>query len=301
VSRPTLSEFASFAAVAEHRSFRKAADALGVSRSALSHALLGLEQNLGVRLLNRTTRSVSLTEAGAHLLEGIRPVLRDLDTALDTLAEARGAPAGTLRINVNKSAARLLLREVVPRFLSRYPNVELDLVSDGRLVDIVATGFDAGVRLAEDVPQDMIAVRFGGDVRFVTVASPAYLAHHTAPATPDDLRLHRCIRHRLPSGKRYRWEFSKHGEEMTVDVPGALTLDDNDLMVRAAADGLGIAYVPESVTRNWLESGRLVPVLTHWCPPIPGLTLYYPANRHMPSSLRAFIDVLKETDRTLTR
>jgi DNA-binding transcriptional LysR family regulator len=301
VSRPTLNELAAFAAVAEHRSFRKAADAIGVSRSALSHALLGLEQNLGVRLLNRTTRSVSLTDAGAHLLAGIRPVLRDLDTALDRLAEARGAPAGTLRINANKSAARLLLREVVPQFLSRYPDVELDLVSDGRLVDIVATGFDAGIRLAEDVPQDMIAVKIGGDVRFVTVASPAYLAGQAAPATPDDLRLHRCIRHRLPSGKRYRWEFSKHGEEMIVDVPGALTLDDNDLMVQAAANGLGIAYVPESFARSGLESGRLVFVLSDWCPPIPGLTLYYPGNRHVPSALRAFIDVLKEANSKLVR
>ncbi len=301
MSKPTLNDLAAFAAVAEHRSFRKAADAVGVSRPALSHALLGLEQNLDVRLLNRTTRSVSLTEAGAHLLAGIRPVLRDLDTALDALAEARGAPAGTLRINANKSATRLLLRAVVPQFLARYPNVELDLVSDGRLVDIVAAGFDAGVRLAEDVPQDMIAVRFGGDVRFVTVASPAYLAHRTIPATPDDLRLHRCIRHRLPSGRRYRWEFSKHGEEIIVDVPGALTLDDNDLMSQAAADGLGIAYVPEAFAREGLGSGQLVSVLADWCPPIPGLTLYYPGNRHMPSALRAFIDVLKEASSNLVQ
>jgi DNA-binding transcriptional LysR family regulator len=301
VARPTLNDLAAFAAVAEHRNFRKAADAIGVSRSALSHALLGLEQNLGVRLLNRTTRSVSLTEAGAHLLAGIRPVLHDLDTALDRLAEARGEPAGTLRINANKSAARRLLREVVPRFLSKFPNVELDLVSDGRLIDIVETGFDAGVRLAEDVPQDMVAVKFGGDVRFVTVASPSYLARRTIPATPDDLRLHCCIRHRLPSGKRYRWEFSKHGEEMIVDVPGTLTLDDIDLMVHAAADGLGIAYVPESSAQNWLESGQLVSVLPDWCPPIPGLTLYYPGNRHMPSALRAFIDVLKETNGNLVQ
>jgi DNA-binding transcriptional LysR family regulator len=296
VARPTFNELAAFAAVAEHRSFRKAADAIGVSRSALSHALLGLEQNLGVRLLNRTTRSVSLTAAGAHLLAGIGPVLQDLDTALDALAEARGAPAGTLRINANKSAARRLLREVVPQFLSRYPNVELDLVSDGRLVDIVATGFDAGIRLAEDVPQDMIAVKFGGDVRFITVASPAYLARRTAPTTPDDLRLHHCIRHRLPSGKRYRWEFSKHGEEMIIDVPGPLTLDDNDLMVQVATDGLGIAYVPEGFAQKNLGSGRLVSVLADWCPPIRGLTLYYPGNRHVPSALRAFIDVLKQAN-----
>ncbi len=300
MARPTLDELAAFAAVAEHRSFRKAADALGVSRSGLSHALRGLEQNLGVRLLNRTTRSVSLTEAGAHLLADIRPVLRDLDTALDALAEARGAPAGTLRINANKSAVRLLLRRVVPQYLSRYPNVALDLVSDGRLVDIVATGFDAGVRLAEDVPQDMIAVRFGGDVRFMTVASPAYLARQTIPTTPDDLHRHRCIRHRLPGGKLYRWEFSRHGEEMVIDAPGALTLDDNHLMTRAAADGLGIAYVPESFARSRLEAKTLVPVLLDWCPPIPGLTLYYPGNRHVPSALRAFIDVLKRSEHERT-
>jgi DNA-binding transcriptional LysR family regulator len=301
VVRPTLNELAAFTAIAEHRSFRKAADAIGVSRSALSHALLGLEQNLGVRLLNRTTRSVSLTQAGAQLLASIKPVLKDLDTAFDTLAEARGAPAGPLRINANTSAARLLLREVVPQFLSRYPHVELDLVSDGRLVDIVETGFDAGIRLAEAVPQDMIAVRFGGDVRFVAVASPAYLALQGAPITPDELRQHCCIRQRLPSGKRYSWEFSKHGAEMIVDVPGTLTLDDNDLMVQAAADGLGIAYVPEAFAREALRSGRLVAVLADWCPPIPGLTLYYPGNRHMPAALRAFIDVLKEANSKLVR
>jgi DNA-binding transcriptional LysR family regulator len=301
VARPTLNELAAFMAVAEHRSFRKAADIAGVSRSALSHALLGLEQNLGVRLLNRTTRSVSLTQAGAQLLDKIKPVLNDLDTAFDALAEARRAPAGLLRINANFSAARLLLREVVPQFLARYPNVELDLVSEGRLVDIVETGFDAGVRLAEAVPQDMIAIRFGGDVRFVAVASPAYLAQRTAPATPDDLHQHRCIRQRLPSGKRYSWEFSKHGDELAVDVPGALTLDDNDLMVDAAANGLGIAYVPEAFAWKAIDAGQLVRVLADWCPPIPGLTLYYPSNRHMPSALRAFIDVLKECRGSLTR
>ncbi|MGJ4945910.1 LysR family transcriptional regulator [Bradyrhizobium sp. HKCCYLS1011] len=296
MAKPTFNELAAFAAVAEHLSFRKAADALGVSRSALSHTLLGLEQSVGVRLLNRTTRSVSLTEAGAQLLAGIRPVLLDLDAALDRLAEARGAPAGKLRINANKSATRLLLGRVVPRFLAKFPAVELDLVSDGRLIDIVETGFDAGVRLAEDVPQDMVAVRLGGDVRFVAVASPAYLAQQPVPNTPDDLRAHRCIRHRLPSGKLYRWEFSKHGEEMTVDVPGALTLDDNDFMAHAAADGLGIAYVPQSSAQRWLDAGQLVLVLADWCPPIPGLALYYPRNRHVPSALRAFIDTLKETN-----
>lgn len=294
MGRPSLNELAAFAAVAEHRSFRKAADTTGVTRSALSHAVLGLEQNLGVRLLNRTTRSVSLTDAGTHLLEGIQPLLQNLDAALDTVAAARGVPKGTLRINLNKSAAHLLLRDVVPTFLSKYPAVELDFVSDGRFVDIVATGFDAGVRLLEDVPQDMIAVKFGGDVRFVAVASPGYIADSRVPLTPDELYQHNCIRQRLPSGRRYRWEFSKHGQEITVDVPGLLTLDDNKLMVQAAGDGLGIAYVPEAFARKLLDAGGLVLVLEDWCPVIPGLALYYPGNRHMPSALRAFIDVLKE-------
>src|SRR5579859_1766491 len=184
MNRPSLNDLHSFAKVAEHRSFRKAADALGVSRSALSHALLGLERNLGVRLLNRTTRSVFPTEVGARLLANLGPVLRDLDAALDTLAEVRGRPSGTLRINSNKEAARLLLRRVVPQFLARYPDVELDLVSEGRLVDIVEQGFDAGVRLAEAVPQDMIVIRIDSDTRFIAVASPVYLAGRVPPVTP---------------------------------------------------------------------------------------------------------------------
>lgn len=295
MTRPTLTDLEAFRAVAFHRSFRKAADALGLSRSTLSHTLIDLEKALGVRLLNRTTRSVSPTDAGARLLERLDPVLRDLDMALDGLAEDRGVPQGRLRINANKGAAEILLERVVPPFLARYPDVELDLVSEGRLVDIVEEGFDAGVRLAESVPQDMIAVRLGGDIRFVAVASPAYLAGRDPLAVPDDLSRHACIRQRLPSGKRYRWEFSRNGEELTVDVPGALTLDDIDLMVRAASDGLGIAYVPEIAARKRMESGQLVTVLDDWCPPIPGLVLYYPGYRLVPSALRAFIEVLKET------
>ncbi|MGX9430429.1 MULTISPECIES: LysR family transcriptional regulator [Bradyrhizobium] len=294
--RPSLNDLAAFASVANLRSFRRAAETIGVSRSALSHAMIGLERNLGIRLLNRTTRSVSLTEAGARLLAHLGPVLQDLDAALDSLAEVRGTPSGTLRINANKSGAAILLRDVIPHFLAHHPEVEIDLVSEGRLVDIVEQGFDAGVRLAEAVPQDMVAVRFGGDARFIAVASPAYLEGRDPPITPDDLHAHRCIRQRLPSGKRYRWEFSRHGAEVVVDVPGVLTLDDNDLIVEAAADGLGIAYVPESFARTLLDSGHLVAVLEDWCPPIPGLALYYPRNRHVPSTLRAFIDTLKEAE-----
>jgi DNA-binding transcriptional LysR family regulator len=181
--------------------------------------------------------------------------------------------------------------------MTRYPGVSLDLVVDGRLVDIVAEGFDAGIRLAEDVPADMVAVRFGEDVRFLAVASPSYLRQHPAPASPDDLAHHQCIRQRLPSGKRYRWEFSRHGQSILLDVPGTLTLNSSPLMVDAAINGLGIAYVPDVHARAALADGRLVTVLEPWCPPIPGLCLWFPANRHMPASLRALIDLIKERNR----
>jgi DNA-binding transcriptional LysR family regulator len=296
--RPSLTDLTAFAAVARHRSFRAAADVLGVSRSSLSHAILGLEQKLGVRLLHRTRRCVAPTEAGHQLLQRLTPLLRDLD---DMLATASGSSsdgaAGPLRINASEGAARWLLRHVVPCFLERHPRVTLDLVSEGRLVDIVADGFDAGVRLREAVPQDMVILPFGGDMRFLAVAAPAYVAKHGAPATPDDLYRHRCIRQRLPSGKPYRWEFEHDADEITIDVPGALTLDNNALMAEAAADGLGIAFVPESFARQALADGRLVAVLEDWCPPIPGLCLYYPGHRHVPSPLRAFITELRDAER----
>lgn len=252
-----------------------------------------LEARLDVRLLNRTTRSVSATEAGERLLARLHPLLRDFDLALQEVDAFRSGPGSTLRINASEGAARLLLGLVAPLFLSRHPGMSLDLVTNGRLVDIVAEGFDAGVRLGEAVPQDMVAVRFGGEVRFVAVASPAYLAARDAPRTPDDLRDHACIRIRLPSGKPYRWEFMRHGQELSVDVPGALTLDHTELMAEAAANGLGIAYVPQRSAQPWIERGALVIVLDEWCPWIPGLFLYYPSHRYVPLGLRAFIDVLK--------
>jgi len=293
MARPTLNELEALTTLARHLSFQHAADALGISRSALSHTIIGLEKTLGVRLFNRTTRSVSPTDAGLRLLERLAPALRGLDAALDGVAEERGDPGGRLRINASKGPAQFLLRHVVPQFLARYPLVELDLVSEGRLVDIVAENFDAGVRLYEAVPRDMIAVRFGGHARFIAIAAPAYLTGRRPLEVPDDLLGHRCIRQRLPSGKRYRWEFNRRGEEIVIDPPGVLTLDDNDLMVQAAIDGLGIAFVPESFARGALRSHRLVEVLPDWCPPFPGLALYYPGNRYVPAALRAFIDGLK--------
>lgn len=293
MNKPTLSDLRAFMAVAEHRSFRRAADLLGITRSTLSHAVRGLEDSVGARLLHRTTRSVSLTEAGERLLGRLDPLMSDLDAALEEVAGEQGHTTGTLRINGGENAIRLLLQTVVPEFLARYPGVELDLVADGRLVDIVQQGFDAGVRLGEAVPKDMVAVRLGPDMRFLAVASPEYLAAHPAPKTPDALMQHQCIRQRLPSGKRYRWEFLKRRQEVAIDVPGALTLDNNQLIVEAAIDGLGIAYVPEPYARAALHDERLVPVLEDWCPTIPGLFLYFPRTRHMSTSLRAFIDMVR--------
>ena len=291
--RPSLADLGALAAIVAHRSFRKAADEAGLSPSTLSHMMRSLEARMGVRLLHRTTRSVSPTEAGARLLDRLRPVLRDLDLAVAETRGSGGEPAGTLRINSNEAAARLLLREAVPVFLRRFPGMSLDLVTDGRLVDIVAEGFDAGIRLGEAVPKDMVAVRFGGEVRFVAVAAPAYLADREPPSAPDELRNHACIRVRLPSGKPYRWEFAKDGQEVSIDVPGSLTLDHVELMVQAAVAGLGIAYVPARTAQPHLDSGALVAVLDDWCPPIPGLFLYYSGHRHVPAGLKAFIDVLK--------
>lgn len=293
-SRPALSDLTAFAAIVNHRSFRKAADELGLAPSTLSHMMRTLESSMGVRLLHRTTRSVSPTEAGERLIARLQPVLRDLDLALAEVDNFRDSPSGTLRINTSEIAARLLLQKVLPVFLTRYPDMQLDLVTEGRLVDIVADGYDAGIRLGEAVPQDMIGVRFGGAVRFIAVASPGYLASRRRPKTPDDLKQHECIRFRLTSGKMFRWEFAKRGQEITVDVPGALTLDHVELMAEAATRGLGIAYISEHSARPWLERGDLETVLDDWCPSIPGLFLYYPGHRHVPPGLKAFIEVLKE-------
>lgn len=296
MGKATLADLQAFTIVAARRSFVKAAGELGVSRSALSHAMRGLESDLNVRLLHRTTRSVSLTEAGERLLARLRPVLSDLDHALDDVVRDDKALRGTLRINGSDGAIRQLLRTIVPRFLAMYPLMELDLVSEGRFVDIVAEGFDAGVRLGEAVHKDMIAVRVSEDLRFIAVASPRYLRKHGSPTVPEELQLHRCIRQRLPGGKRYRWEFARHGQAVTIDPPGALTLDSNTLMVDAALDGLGIAYVPEPYAREALARKRLVAVLSDWCPLIPGLFLYFPGSRHIPAGLRAFIDLLREME-----
>ena len=297
MSKPTLSDLSVFLAICAHRSFRKAADELGVSPSTLSHAMRSLEGRLGVRLLNRSTRSVSPTEAGLRLADQLRPALLAVDHALEDVGKFGKRPSGTLRVSAGASAARVLLARIVPEFRRVYPDVTLDLVAEDALVDIVEQGFDAGLRLYEAVPQDMTAIRLGGDMRFLAVASPAYLEGRTAPRSPADLAQHQCIRFRLRSGRIFRWEFEKHGEEVAIDVPGTLILDSHGLMIEAAVAGMGIAYVPESVTRRHLDNGSMVTVLEDWCPYLPGLHLYYPGHRHIPPALRALIDTIRSMRR----
>jgi DNA-binding transcriptional LysR family regulator len=292
--RAGLSELTAFMAIADQRSFRAAARTLGVSPSALSHAMRGLEARLDVRLFNRTTRSVALTEAGEQLLRRVRPALADLEDAVNAVASARDRPSGSIRISASEAAARPLVRHVLPAFLAGYPEIQVEIVVDSRLVDIVADGFDAGIRVLEAVPRDMIAVRFGPDMRFAAVASPAYLERHKPPKAPQDLLRHRCIRFRFDSGALYRWDLQSRGKTANLDVQGPLTLGNLNLTVEAALHGIGIAWVPQSEVAEHLAAGRLVQLLPQWSPTLAGLCLYYPANRHPPTALRLFAQAVRE-------
>ena len=288
-----LNELTAFAAVARLRSFRKAALERGVSASALSHALRTLEERLGVRLLNRTTRSVTPTEAGQRLLARLEPAMREIDDALLDLSTLQDVPAGKLRLNVPRPAARLLLAPMLSCFVARYPRVQVELVTDDGMIDIVRDGFDAGIRFGEQVAADMIAVPVGAPQPFLVVASPAYLAAHGAPATPHALLEHACIGRRFPSGRQYAWEFGQEGEAVSIAVSGPLVFDDDELMLRAARDGAGLAYVYEADARADIAAGRLVNVLERCLPPPSRYFLYYPSRRQMPAVLRAFVDMLR--------
>ena len=294
MARPSLNDLGAFVAVATHRSFRRAADELGTAPSTLSHAMRALEERLGVRLLNRTTRSVSPTEAGARLLDHLQGALASLDAALDSVADFRGRLTGTVRVNAPRLAAAMLVRDVLPVMVERFPDVTVDLVVQGQLVDIVSAGFDAGVRLVGSIPKDMIAVPMSAPMRFACVASPAYLARAGVPGTPDELGRHHCIGHRMPSGKLYRWEFARGGTALIVDTAGPVVLDDEALMVEAAVKGLGIAYVPEPAATSDIAAGRLVEVLGPWMTDVEAIAVYYPGHRAVPPALRALLDVVRE-------
>jgi DNA-binding transcriptional LysR family regulator len=299
MSKAGLFELNAVVAVSTHRSFRRAAADLGMSPSALSHAIAALEQRVGVRLFNRTTRSVSLSEAGEQFLARVRPALREISAAMEDINAFRDTPAGTLRLNASEGAVRMLLTPIVFEFMRRYPDMRVDIVTEGRLVDVVADGFDAGIRTIDTVPQDMIAVPCGPPLRFVVVGSPAYFATRKKPRAPADLAAHNCVRPRYPSGAIYKWEFGKRGEEQAIDVTGSLTLDNHNLMIEAALQGVGLIWTSEWSVVEHIAIGRLVRVLEDWSPESPGLCLYYPGHRHVPAGLRAFIEVVKEISPTL--
>ncbi len=293
MSAVALSELNAFIAIADHKSFRAAAKLLEVSPSALSHAISGFEARMGVRLFNRTTRSVALTEAGERLLKRVRGAMADLEEAVADVAAMRDRPSGTIKISASEAGATPLVRHILPSFLAAYPDIQVEIIVDGRLVDIVADGFDAGVRLLESVPRDMIAIPIGAEMRFVAVASPAYIKTHAPPHAPHDLIHHHCIRFRFESGSIYRWDLERRGRTATIDVPGQFTVGNMNLAAEAAVAGIGIAWVPEDIIMAPLKSGKLVRVLEEWSPPFPGYCLYYPANRHPPAALRLFSQAVR--------
>lgn len=293
MDRRPLPDLAVFAVVAERRSFRRAAAELGVSASALSHAIRNIETRLGVRLLHRTTRSVAPTEAGERLLARLAPALADIDEALNEVASFRDRPSGRLRLNMARSAARMLIAPEVGGFLKAYPDIRLEIVTDDGLVDIVAGGFDAGLRLGESLQADMIAVPVSGDVRLVAVGSPDYLRRCGAPTSPADLTGHVCFRTRFPSGAMFPWEFERRGETAVVHVDGPLVSDEAEVIRQAALQGAGLAFLFEGLVQAEIADGRLVQVLPDWCESFPGFFLYYPSRRQVSPALRAFIDWMR--------
>ncbi|MBM2713941.1 LysR family transcriptional regulator [Mesorhizobium caraganae] len=292
--RDNLNELTAFLAVARERSFTKAAAKLGVSQSALSHTLRALEERLGVRLLTRTTRSVSPTEAGERLARTIGPRLDEIEAELAALSELREKPGGTIRITAGEHSADAILWPALAKFLPDYPDIRVEIIVDYGLTDIVAERYDAGVRLGEQVARDMIAVRIGPDMRMAVVGSPAYFATRPKPRTPQDLTTHNCINLRLPTyGGLYAWEFEKAGRELKVRVEGQLVFNTAALRLNAVLAGLGLAYLPEDQVTAQLADGRLMRVLADWCPPFPGYHLYYPSRRQATPAFSLLVDALR--------
>lgn len=279
-----------FLAIARAKSFRRAAVELGVTPSALSHGLRALEERLDLRLLNRTTRSISLTEAGQRLFDRVDPAFRDIDSAIEELNVWRGTPIGTLRINAALASARLELMPLLAGFLAANPSVQVEIIAQTALIDTVAQGYDAGVRFGERIAADMIAVPIGQRRRFAVVGSPGYFDRWPRPTHPRDLIGLPCIRYRFERGDDYHWEFERAGEELEIAVDGPFTTNEHELMLSAALDGIGLAFVFEEMIADYIAAGRLERVLGDWCPYWPGLYLYYPSRRQMPTPLRAFID-----------
>jgi DNA-binding transcriptional LysR family regulator len=291
--RDELGALAAFAVVAEERSFTRAAKRLGVTPSALSHAIRDLEERLGVRLLARTTRSVAPTEAGDQLLTGVRPAFGDIRQALDRLSGLRDRPAGRVRLVLPRSAALIALVPKLGKLARDYPDVVLEVTTDNSRVDLVAAGYDAGIEIGEFIQKDMVAVRVSEDLRAAIVASPKYFAAHPRPRHPRDLLNHRCINFRQGSRGLYRWEFEKGRQSLTVAVDGPLFVDDAEIQVRAAVDGVGVVWTLEHYAAPYIASGKLVRVLESWCAPFRGYFLYYPSRRLQPPALTALIKTLR--------
>lgn len=292
--RATLQELEMFAAIAQHLSFRKAASERNITPSALSHAMRNFEERLGVRLLNRTTRKVALTEAGERFLQRIQPALQDLAQAVDELNDWRSDPRGSLRISMPRSAEALFFQSLILPFMQRYPDITLEIDSNDTLLDIVAAGFDAGVRYGAVLAQDMVAVPFGIPMRALAVATPEFIARYGVPNTPAELLKFPCIERRFPSGRRYRWEFWQDGQKQEVAVTGSLVLDNNERILQAALAGAGIAFLHQRTVMDSLQRGELVEILSDFTQVEEGFWLYYPSRKYLSTPLRYFIDWLRE-------
>lgn len=294
LSRSDLADLNAFRIVERLRSFTKAAVELGITTSALSHAIRNLESRLGVRLLNRTSRTVAPTEAGASLALRLDVGFREIGDALDEINKMRDRPLGRLRLNVLCDGARLIMAKYLPKFLSQYPEVEVEISVDDKMVDIISEGFDAGIRFGGTVPEDLVAVRLGPDLKWVAVASPRYLYRRSQPVVPDDLRSHSCIQIRTGQGTIYNWEFRKGDEYFSVDVKGQVCVNETTMGVELALAGVGIFYCLEDRVSEYLRDGSLRIVLSDWSPVEPAMYLYYPGHRRIPQGLRELIDVLRE-------
>jgi DNA-binding transcriptional LysR family regulator len=294
MKRDELGDLAAFLAVAEDRSFTRAAAKLGTSQSALSHTIRRLETRLGLRLLTRTTRSVATTEAGERLVETLRPALDEIDGRLAALTALRERPAGNIRINTSEHAAETVLWPALARLLPGYPDIKVELTIEHGLADIVAGRYDAGVRLGEQVARDMIAVPIGPPMRMAVVGAPSYFANRPAPKTPQQLAGHDCINLRfVTSGGLYAWEFEKGGRELKVRVEGQLAFNNSGMCLKAALDGFGLAFLPEDRALDLIRDGRLVRVLADWCAPFPGFHLYYPSRRQHAPAFALLVEALR--------
>jgi DNA-binding transcriptional LysR family regulator len=294
ISRSDLADFASFLAIARHRSISHAGLELGISASALSHALKGLEARLGIRLVNRTTRSVTLTAAGEQLYSALTEPMAAIGEAIDDLNRFREGPSGRVRLNVPQDAATYLLAPVLPSFVERYPDVELEIAVSNRLIDVIEGGFDAGIRFGGTVPKDMVAQRLSADIRWVVVGSPDYLDRFGTPKHPEDLQHHRCLRIRLGTGHLYRWDFERDGEALAVSVPGPFTIDESHFALTLVSLGGGLVYAPEPAVTHLVAAGSLRIVLQDWLPMGPGYHIYYSGRRHVPVGLKFLIEHIRE-------